>query len=71
LARFSSFAILINSLQKHRETLASAVMAPQCACAAAKSLRHVLWTPPEDDVHVDLERAEKTIEGMEVGLFNS
>jgi hypothetical protein len=69
--RFSSFAILINSLQKHRETLASAVMSPQYACAAAKSLRHAQWTPPENDVHVDLERAEMTIEGMEVGLFNS
>jgi hypothetical protein len=70
LTRFSPFAILINSLQKYRKTFASAVTAPQYACAAAKSLRHELWTPPKDDVHVDLERAEKRIEGMEVGLLN-
>ena len=29
------------------------------------------WTPPEHDLHADLERAEEAIEGMEVGRYNS
>jgi hypothetical protein len=69
--RFSSFAILIQSLQLHRVTLEDCVKAPQYATSAAKALRRGVYTPPEEEGPKDLVEAEAQLEGMECGLYNT
>lgn len=69
--RFSSFAILIESLQKHHPTLDKAVKSQLFMTTARKAARQRVWSPPGDDLPKDLLKAERIMEEMEQGLFNS
>jgi len=69
--RFSSFAILISSLQRHQDTLERATNSPQYAALASKALKRVAWQPDEDDSHKDLEAVEALMADRETGLFNT
>jgi hypothetical protein len=69
--RFSSFSILIESLQLYRPTLEQAVKTPQYATHAAKALKKPPYIPPDDDTPKDLREAEQQMADLETGLFNT
>jgi hypothetical protein len=69
--RFSSFAVLIESLQRHHHTLYNVVTSPAYARAAGKAAKKGVWVPPDDDVPFDLQRAEQILEDAETGLYNA
>jgi hypothetical protein len=56
--RFSSFAILIESLQRHHKIIERAVKSPAYVLAARKALKRGVWTPTEDDHGALLKAAE-------------
>jgi hypothetical protein len=68
--RFSSFAVLIESLQRHHHTLDTVISSPAYARAAGKAAKKGVWVPPDDDVPFDLQHAEKILEDAETGLYN-
>lgn len=69
--RFSSFSGLIQSLQRHRETLVSAVTSAPFAAAAHKAIGRTPFVEPEGELPRDLEAADAELADMEQGLFNT
>jgi hypothetical protein len=59
--RFSSFAILIESLQRHHKIIERAVKSPAYVLAARKALKRGVWTPTEDDHGALLKATEEAM----------
>jgi hypothetical protein len=59
--RFSSIAILIESLQRYHKIIERTVKAPAYVLAARKALKRGVWTPTEDDHGVLLKAAEEAM----------
>jgi hypothetical protein len=59
--RFSSLAILIESLQRHHKIIERAVKSPAYVLTACKALKRGVWTPTEDDHGALLKAAEEAI----------
>jgi hypothetical protein len=67
---FSSYAVLIESLQRHHNTLYTVVTSLAYAHTARKAAKKGAWIPPDDDVPFDLQHAERIVENAETGLYN-
>jgi hypothetical protein len=68
--RFSSDAVLIESLQQHHNTLYTVVTSLAYVHTAGKAEKKGVWMPPDDDVPFDLRHAERIMEKAETGLCN-
>ena len=69
--RFSFFSELVHSLQRHRETLQSAVRSAAYATAASKTQRRATHAESEGELPHDPQAADRELEDMETGLFNT
>jgi hypothetical protein len=68
--RFSSYAVFIESLQRHHSTLHTVVTSLAYAHTAGKAGKKGVWMPPDEDVPFDLQHAEQIVENAEIGLYN-
>jgi hypothetical protein len=68
--RFSSYAVLIESLQRHHDTLCTVATSLAYAHTAGGAAKKGVWMPPDDDVPFDLQHAERIVEKAETGLYS-
>ena len=69
--RFSSFRILIQSLQLHHTTLDAAVRTDLYAAHARKAVERGTRGPPEEELPQQLQEAANAMEDMKTGLYNT
>jgi hypothetical protein len=69
--RFQYFAVLLRSLAHHHDALHNSVTSPSYAHIAAKALKKGIYIPEDDDANPHLAAAEMSMQGAEVGLYNT